>query len=446
MREAIVVRLGQAVECVQSSELKPKIGRIITLYICRLIGARAYRRAIKYYLPENPEIQQELFDLKESLDFSVHKNDLLRAVYELVTATTVDADFVLRTCKHHCIDCDDAVFLTNTLLEDDKASLTKRPYPNKYSHTEVAFILKKVDSIIKNLVNRKLAFITNSDPMLEGPEDLMEQLKLQAIRIIREYEIDGITQEHMIKNVVVGLKNHTVNLAEAHGRSKRQPIARTHKKEDYRTAWYLNINDFSIVPVKVSKHRDLRTKKGDSIQVRVRECTTDREILVHYKRLYHSEMEAQTAINLRRAGQYSKRLRYLDLSSEDEDEFQLTCVPIDQETENGATLHEKIAAPTYDDPHHRGLRWQNFLRKLGPKSREFAELVMFPAEDDFFTAWCTDSGKDASGCNCKKLGTIACDYLETTKQQLRAELLSTPSSMWTDRQLTLIANISKQSK
>ncbi len=421
-----------------------RVVRLTILYSCRFIGSRDYRKAVKWLFGDNKDIQNGLMDLKDDLDHSVYRNDLYRSAHHLSTQDECSLDVLKAVSKWSKVEVEDLLSLKKFLNQAEKATLRElAEAPGRYSERQIAALIKHVDPIIRNIVYRQLAFVFNHDPMMEGAEDLIEQLRTQAVKVIREYEVRNITDDHMIKNVVVGVQNHSVNIAESFGRDKRRPLMRVSKKDAYREVWYLNIKDFTICQVKVSPNPKLRVKRGDSLYVLVQDCETESLFLVHCKRLYETHNEAEEAAGLRRDGKYSKRQCYVDLSPQSFDEFQQTCVSIDTAAdEEGVPLVHKLPdeCASTDAETDDADEGQQLVNELTPKLREFAEIVLSPENHEFFSDWASRAETAISSSELKRLGKAACDYLGLTKPRIKTELKNTPARIWSKGARSLITS------
>jgi len=441
MQELLCIRVHRAVAHTElDAKSYDRTTRLIILYACRFIRSRAYRKAVKWIFPKSEKIRNGLMSLKDDLDYSTYKNDLYRAAHHLAIQPVCSMDLIKATSKIYKLEVEDLLELKKYLNTAEKATLRALPpVLGNYSKKQIDDIIRHVDPIIRNIVFRQLAFIFHHAPL--EADDLINQLRMQATKIIREYEVTNITEDHMIKNVVVGIQNNAVNIAESASRSKRQSLMRVSKKDAYRAVWYLNIHDFSISNVKVSPDQKLRVKRGDSLYVLVQDCDTSNVFLVPCKRLYETKDEAEEAAVLRKEGKYSKRSRYIDFSPTSFDEFQQTCVSIDTvANEESIPLIHKLpdedartdeCSCVTDESKH-------IINNLTPKLREFAEIILDPEGNDFFTAWADRADKVFSATEMKRLGKAACDHLGLTKPGIKAELRSTSSKIWSRQAKNLI--------
>jgi hypothetical protein len=270
---------------------------------------------------------------------------------------------------------------------------------------------------------------------------LMGQLYVAVLRVIREYEIQRTTPAHMIARVVKSLKNQAVNIAELHGREKRQLVARVREQRAQRTAYHFNTSTGSIKKVIVYDSQELRQYKHGSVVLAVQDFSTEEWLAVHHKRLYETEEEALRAAELYWEGKRSKRDCYLDLSPQDIDDFQLNILSIDvmDERDGARPFADYYADPSWDpNAIDNEILCRELLSNLGEKTKEFAEIVLNSAIDELFDAWCEEHGYNTSTMDLNRLGKTICRYLDIDRSELQDEVMSTNESMWSDQQLTSI--------
>lgn len=418
------------------------IAGVVARYVCRIIGARVFRHEIRRVLDGYDNAQREILDLKEDLDNSVKKNMLFRSIHLLASSALVPSSEVVAIANRYGVDGDDVYLLYHALSDSDIAEVSEFILSDRgYSDTEVLEILKETSRLARRLVHRKLGFILAHDPMFESAEDLVGQLHVAVLRVIREYEIHCTTIEHMTARVAKSLKNQAVNLAEKHGREKRQMVGRLRDMTTHRDVFHLNTATSAITPVQVFADRRLRQYRDGSVLIAVRDASTNAWCAVHHKRLYETEQEAQEALALYTAGERSKRIRYINPSPEEIDDFQLNVLSIDVMDERGTTrpfadtCESEERVFSMEDP----MREKTILDTVGPRSRPFVELIFDSAVDDLFDAWCEEQGFNTSTFDLAKMGRMACRYLGVSKGQVRSDLAKTPASMWSDVQIDLIS-------
>jgi len=441
MLGTIRVRLTSVLERARILSKIQDLARVLARYVCRLIGARIFRHEIRGILSEYDNAQKEVLDLKEDLDNSVRKNRLFRAIHELAGTVFSSPSEVVSTATRYGVDGDDVWFLYAALSEDDVSEIASFVLSESdYSDEEVLQILKDTSYLARRLVHRKLWFILAHDPMFESAEDLVGELHVAVLRVIREYEVQCTTSAHMTARVAKSVKNEAINLVEKHGREKRRVVGRVRESRAQRVLYHLDVQSGVVTEVEVFAHRELRQVRGGNVLVAVRNLTTREWMVVHHKRLYESMEEAEHARSLRLAGRRSKRARYADLAPQDIDDFQLNVLSIDvmDERQGARPFAETCAAEERTWKLDDGQRREDILKSISPRSRPFVELVFESAVDELFDAWCEDHGYNTATFDLAKMGRVACRYLRVTKQQLRKDLADTPAALWSDQQIDLI--------
>lgn len=436
------VRLTTALERAGAVSKISDIAKILARYVCRLIGARVFRHEIRSILDGYDNTQRDVLDLKEDLDNSVKKNRLFRAIHRLSKSVFFSTCDVVAAATAYSVDGDDVYLLYNALSDDDIAEVSGFVLSDRgYSDEEVLNILKETSKLARRLVHRKLGFILTHDPMFESAEDLVGQLHVAVLRVIREYEVHCTTIEHMTARVAKSLKNQAVNLAEKHGREKRQMVGRVRERSPHRKVYHLDISTSTVTLVLAFADRRFRQYRDGNVLMAVRNADTKMWVIVHHKRLYETEQEAQDALALYAKGERSKRERYINPAPEEIDDFQLNVLSIDvMDARTGVRPFSEVC-PSEEHPSSMedSLHEEAILDTVGPRSRPFVELILDSAVDDLFDAWCEEHGYNAATFDLAKMGRMACRYFGVSKGQLRSDLAKTPASMWSSPQIELIS-------
>jgi len=329
------------------------------------------------------------------------------------------------------LDCEDLDFLYQALPIGDLTKVGSRILSEHgYSDKDLVKILKQIEYLMRSLVYRRMSFILNNDPMVESGEDLMSPLRIAAVKVVREYEIQDISYEHMLSMVIKGVQNQARNMAECYGRGKRQPVVRTRAIDPHRILWYFNIRQDTVYPVRSFKDQSMRCCYDGNVCVTVQAVDSDDWSVVHHKRLYVSEKEALAARDKRRVGKRSKRDVYADLAPQQIDDFHPVVISMDNEA---TAFHFQEQLPTAERPDLPEVvhRMRQILHGLPPRAREFAELVFSSDVDELFDAWCDDNGYNLNTCDDAQLGRLACKYLNLSKTQLKIELAGSSITLWT---------------
>jgi len=430
MRDSVKVRLTSALERGEADTKLNNIAKLTARYVCRLIGSREFRKGVKLQLQNYPTAYAEVISLKDNLDYSTVKNKLLRSIHRLITKRRITRSFVISTARGFRVDYEDVAFLYQALTATDLRRIAKYTLsPREYEEDDVLRILKQIEYLLRSLVHRRLLFVLANDPMVESAEDLLSPLRINAVKVIREYEIQPITYEHMLNRVIRGVQNKATNLAEMYGRDKRQPVMKVTERDPYRLAWYLDISSNTICRMRTFPEPSLRRRVGKNVCIIVQQVEDDEWIAVHHKRLYATKLEAQEALQKRLRGERSKRDSYLDPSPQGVVDFKPSAVSMDS-GDSETNFHEYLPAANRLEIGEDIKRMRQILHGLPRRSREFAELVFSSEVDTMFDAWCEAHGYNTGMCNNAQLGRLACKYLKISKAQLKVDLASSPASLW----------------
>jgi len=438
MRESIKVRVTSVLERAALSENVNNVAVLIARYVCREIGSREYRKKIRLLFADHPNVQDELISLKGNLDYSSLKNSFLRAIHVLANLKKPNRSSVVKASRLFNIDCDDLDFFYQSLPLSDLSKISDLALSNDgYSDEDIIAITKQIEYLLRSLVYRRLSFVLNNDAMIETPEDLISPLRIAAVKIIREYEIQDITYEHMLNKVIKGVQNKARNMAEKYGRGKRQPIKRVNPVDPHRILWHFDISSDRIYKVKAFQDPTLRRKVDRGVCILVQDAETDDWIAVYHKRLYATKQEALAAQLRKKNGKRSKRDVYVDLAPQQMDDFQPSTISMDND-ESEITLHDCLPSNQRVDAPELLRRMRQLLHGLPPRTREFAELVFASDVDELFSAWCSDNGYNLTACDDAQLGRIACKYLDLSKTQLKIDLASSSTQLWSSWERKMI--------
>ncbi len=447
MQGSLKVRVVSTLQRAGLAEHTDEIGGLFARYICRLSGSRYLRKRIRVLCGEEIDARTDLLLTKEDLDFSVTRNKLLRATQLLTKTGQVLSEYgVIQIARQANVEAEDLLFLYTHLTDEDLSIINELNLASRddgYSEKEVVKLIKQTEPVMRGLVNRKLLFALANDPMLEGPEDLMSPLRLQAMRIIREYEIEDITYDHMLHRVIRGVQNAAYNLAWRYGRNKRCPIVRVGNPQNYRDAWHFDVKLDRVHPIHLYSDQSMRRNVNGRVLIVVLDPNADQWIVVSHKRLYETEDEAYDHRDLFLAGLPSKRATYLEPADPHFPDYNRNAVSLDNavKTSNDAApidFHEIIADRSTYNPCEDGKRMRDVLKKLPPRTREFAQIIFSAEVDELFDAWCEENGYDPQSCTYTQLGRLACKYLGVSKSQLRTDLSSTSTGLWNDDQQNMI--------
>jgi hypothetical protein len=401
-------------------------------YCCRLLGAYDFRRKLTSGLQKEPErAVKRLLDLKDTLDYSADKNRLLAAVRGLGETPKPNWRSCLRLSRKYGIEPDDIQLCLRFLSEVERLAISERPPINISSDEEIEGILTHLSKIINNLVYRQLRYVVMSTASTSF-EDLVSDLQTHAVKLIRHYEIESRSSEHLIRTVVVGLKNHTDNLSWTWGRQKRQPMVRVRKVENHRAAWLFSPATDEVTRVDVPGDRRSRTYLNGNVCIRVKKH--GQSTIVPAQRLYETEGEARRARQLYLSGFSSKRPRIISLNKQ-LDEFQSRCLSLDAPNQEGtSTLMDTLI----DGKPSPSTFLDEVSKYVEPKVAEFIFLVTDVHSDPLFERWCVERGHQLDQLGNRHLGRLACRYLNINHADVKEALCDTPATLWSQQSMELL--------
>ena len=421
------------------------VSKVIVLYICRFIGKRQYRKAIKTLLKGYPEQISYFLSLKEKLDDSIVKNTLFKGIHAL-------CGFPRKTRRRYqtislALDVSetDLLWAVNSLTKEERAIICEErtTIPVHTSHGVEDYVIRVLPNI-KKLCRTQLSFITNYDGG-QDREDFVSDLSLHAVRLVRHYEVDDLTDEHLIRLVQRGLKNRVNNIAGAYGRPKKRVIERVHQKKVARYAWYYNPYKGGVKKVLISSTLSARetTEKGNlKIHALFKKSGKVRFVLVRY--LYSCREDAlETRERFERTGKTKRVKPIIDFNPEDLDDFQLTRTSLLQERgENGVRLIDLIPDKASDD-REDAADLVNKLEGTDVVLGAFAKLVTEENPNALFTRFLNAKGRDVGVLTPKQLGKQASQFLQVPLAELQLKLLDTSRSLWTPKQRAMITRLTE---
>jgi len=401
-------------------------------YCCRLLGAQDFRQRLNRNLQKEPEqTVKKLLSLKEHLDYSAEKNRLLAAVRGLGETRNPNWHSCLRLSRKHHVEPEDIQLCLHVLSSAERTRVSNRPPIIILDDTEIEVILSHLSKIINNLVYRQLRYVVMSTTAT-SLEDLVGELQTHAVKLLRHYEVDGRTSEHLIKTVVVGLQNHTDNIASTWGRQKRQPMVRIRKVENNRTAWLFSPATNEVIEVQVPGDRKSREFLNGNVCVRVLKEKVP--TIVPLNRLYETENEANRARQLNLSGFPSKRPRVITLNKR-LDEYRSRCLSLDAPSLEGANLMDTIVDERKVPP---SAFLDEVSKYVEPKVAEFITLVTDTNSDPLFERWALQEGYQLEQIGSRQLGRLACRYLNINNTDVKEALFDTPAVLWSKHSLDLL--------
>lgn len=428
--ESIYTSVVKILENGSGLDKVPSALRTLALYCGRFIDRRAYRRQFKALTKPDKEELKQFLDLKEDLDFSIYKNHLFCA---LLTMSSYPRKTTRRfkECAqafHVCLS--DVVQLLNVLSAKEQAQLVKKfQHPKIHSQEEVQEILSKLEPVIKGLSKHHLTYVAKHD-LGYSLNDIRSELRMFAIYAIRRYEI-SYEHEHLIKTVVQALQHHVYNLAGKHGRPKHRRITRTHKVEGEVIVWHLDPQDWVIRRVSLQHGQKDRLVSADGkISIAAIFTKTKMQTYLPIDELYNSKEDANQERSSRQQGARRRTLPLIYLGKEELDEYQVTHTSLLQERgEEKTRLIDLIPSSLRADPTNQFLL--QLSKSASHRLQEFAELICNQSPDSLFEKHLVNKHRDISILTHEQLGKLASRYLGVSLAELRNDLLSTCSSLWT---------------
>lgn len=356
--------------------------RTFSRYACRLCGSSGV--GALYHLELAPSEREGLRSLKEWIDHATYRNTLYHALWWLSKHQRPPYKC---TAAKHGLDPDELRYLFQLLVPQDRAAIATAPEPTTFSAVQVAEVLRAVQGSARNLVKYRLRYCYANDAGVSA-EDFFCELQCQAIKVIRNYEVLGLTTQEMVPLVARGLTNHTKNLASYYGKSCRSPLQRVEQRSDYREVWYCNVNSDRVEKARVST---------TPAQRRGEYCLAEFDhrpgAYIYMRRLYDTRKEAETALEAEVRGRGTCRTVVVDLSNTKQDDWQPTKTSLD-------TPNQENATPLID-----------FLPMAGPFVEKEIELESDDPRARLF--FCVVSGD---------LGPMFESYCEDTTGHTSAEL------------------------
>jgi hypothetical protein len=289
-----------------------------------------------------------------------------------------------------------------------------------------------VTPIVKGMVARKVRYVTQYDGGIDQ-EDMVAELELHAVEVLRQYEVEGWDEERLVKTAVKSVKRRLANIAGAFGRPKRRPIALTQAREKVRQAWHFSRTKLLVRSVLFSSETESRrvTAKGN-LKILVTFRATEKTAWVLADRLYSTRTEATEARSTFLIKGPTKRAAPLISFGEDSlDQFKTTTTSLDQPRGDGSiSLLDLFSSPTDD----LSITYNELLKRLQtastPNLPTFAKLVVTPTADRLFVNWCGSRNRDVGKVNVAQLGQLASRYMEVDLATLQEELLESHASLW----------------
>ena len=377
-------------------------------YSCRLCGASGVGKL--YRLDLQPRQRQAIRSLKEWLDNSCYRNTLYSALWHLAQYRKPQ---YRRVAAQFGLDPQDLQYQFRSLPPTERQDLRAQPEPQHFDHIQMTQTIRNVERYCKYLVKQYLRYCYNNDNGLDR-EDFWNELSCQSCKIIRNYEVRGLTVEEMTPLVARGVANHVKNLAIYHGKDRRNPLLRLSQRAPTKEAWYCNVATNRVEHVWVytaPQHRQGDYYLADFV---------DRDpAFIYCRRLYSSGSAADAALADYRHGKGHTREVVLDLSTSEQDNWQPVAASLDTpSTDDGAPLLSFMPAAPTAEPEHT---LQDLTRNIrDPKVQMFFQAVQGDLGLMFDNFCSTAVGKSSAELSEKALVRAARLYSNVTIKQLQS--------------------------
>ena len=418
------------------------LSRIVILYICRFIGKRQYRKAVKTVLHGHQEQIESFLCLKEDLDDSIVKNKLFKGVHAMSSYPRKTQRRYSMVAQALDLTTLDLMWATETLTREERSALAleRSCVPIHTSHGVEDFV-HRVTPTIKKLCRQKLAFITNYDGG-HDIEDMVNDLRLHAVRLVRHYEVEDLTDDHIIRLVQQGIKNRVKNIAGSYGRPKRRSLQRVHKRTSYRVAWFFNRKRLCVKKVVISSTLSERgTTRRGGLKLHALFLKTGRVRFVPLEDLYNTRPEAVEARERFNEGELERHQPLIDFNVADLDDFQVNRTSLLQECGDGGVRLIDVLPDNHAAAPSESRNTRDFITSLDASNRElgtFAKLVAGDVPDALFSRYLESKNRNVGVLTPEQMGRQASQFLQLSLDDLKTQLLSTRDNLWNQQQRALI--------
>lgn len=450
--DSLLARLRREVP----GKVPSEILRIFGLYFCRIIDSETTKRWVRTVAEE--EQVDPILEIKYSMDDSSRCNNYWRAIHEVSHYKRPPKAAIVNACTRHWVQPED-VFAMLAAMHPGELQLVCRARPHlraPYTDAEVSFIVGQLKKAIDRIAYRRLRYVADNDHSRDR-EDFVSELIAYAIRLVRRYEIEADSYEHMTALVAQGINRHGINIAIRANRESRRVLQRLIQQPGHRDAWWFDTVTGGIRKVKVPKHN-----AEDRVVLTFEErggcddCDEEPSVCceVVLKRdgsfvyapvdhLYANRREALTARLNHRHGRSSSRPKLLDLAPQVQDDFIPTTMSIHKAVGNDDSRNMMTMEDVIPDPVNQfeEVTDQEFVRQLNQESsrlvRDFADCVLL--KDPFFVDHLVDDlGLNLAEVTEKRLGTEACKFLGVKMADVKEHLRYVPRYVWSSEKASKI--------
>jgi hypothetical protein len=354
----------------------------------------------------------------------------------------------IETAYANRVQVEDVKWCVDLLTTEERSQIASK-WDNIPIHSKegVQELLKPLQGHVKSLARRHLSYVSRYDQS-QDKEDIIADLNMFATYLIRRYEVNDLSREHLLRTVNQGLTHHVANLSSAYGRPKRRPIERIHKRASLKTVWWLRPTKLLVKKVVVDAKNAPRkiTKTGD-LQVLAVLKKSGKQRYVNMRDLFETKLDAvamREKIESAEVSTQERDIPLIDLFPNDQDEYQLTNTSLDQPRgENGTKLLDLLPSQTQIKTDHE--YGQEFVYQLSKHASDrlakFAELVIGECPNGLFELWLEKRNRNINKLDPDQLGKLACRYLGVDLDDLKQDVLLSSSQLWSNSQLRLIDEV-----
>ena len=439
MADSLVAKVRAEV----SEDISSEIIRILCLYCCRILDSGPAKAWIRSLL--KPDQIAPLYAVKYELDDSVSLNNYWRAVHSISHYKRPPKQVLRETSVKYKIPYVDISEMVKSLYPGELSIINRsRTFLRKpYTEPEVKYCLDLINKHIKAIAGRRLRYVADNDCSRDR-EDMVAELIVHAMRLIRRYEIEAENYNHIAALTVRGLQNHSKNLAVYANRASRKVLQRLVTQPNFKEAWWFDETSMSIRRVIIPKKgkrsvvNDNGKEPSSTVDSLCCEVVLNNDGTIKYApvdHLYNDQREALTARRKFRFGKDPSRKRIIDLNSSIQDDWASTTISIDRNvsrdsgTGGGLTLGDIISSTRIVGGDHA-----DFLIELNQNAtgiiQDFTACIL--GKDLFFIDYLEEKGINAFTANERKLGTEACRFLGVSIRDVKKDLERTPESIWTN--------------
>jgi hypothetical protein len=422
----------------------PLVWRALALYCCRLLTRAEFRSWLHASFGQSQDLREGLFALKESLDCSELPNRVLRAIHDLSRLERRHSSHYRTAAEAHNLGLTDLRLLERSLSSKERAQIRQRWHRGvgpALTRQRLTQLVTRFDPICRGLIKHYLTFAWQNDRATSFL-DLCDELRVETLRLCRHYEIYLYSEERFLRCVHRGLENRVKNLAKQFGRQSRRCVERTHTAATTCTAWYLSPTTQRLHKVKICGQPKARRRQGGELQT-VAAFRSGRIHWLNLQALYSSKEAAKLARFETRRGK--PRPSPLICLSADLNDFRATACSLDTPLGSGGsmTLHDVLTStPPAESP-------SVFLQDLSRAGasehlQAFARVVIGECQDQLFTKWVsTHNQLEVGTLSPQQLGRLAAAWVGTDLAQIKSDLLSTSTALWSRQQLALLRSAEK---